>query len=147
MTPEGPAFRGFCLRIRVRPQTRCADVRWVLAWDVQRRPPRVRVAALVLRRTRALRAAQDERKWCNANQRMVSSTAETRVRRTMRGELAFANAVALPQGVDIGVDNAVNVEESAGVGEQALRRLDHACGRLDDVQRHAARVVRSLITS
>ncbi len=78
----------------------------------------MRVAALVLRRTRPAGAAQDERLGpSNTHQLMVSSGAKSRVRRTMgaRG-FALADAVLRAQVLDIAVDGAVHVAEGVVVG-------------------------------
>ncbi len=102
----------------------------------------MRVAALVLRRTHAARAAQDERKWgCgDAHQFMVSSAALPRVRRTMGDEVALRDAIALAEIFDVRLDDAVHVAKRVHVIRVALLHFAQVVGGGDEVEAYEAGV-------
>ncbi len=102
----------------------------------------MRVAALVLRRTHAARAAQDERKWgCGyTHQLMVSSAALPRVRRTMGDEVALGDAVLRADVLDVSLDHGVHVAEGVHVVRVALLHFAQVVGGGDEIEAHEARV-------
>ena len=107
----------------------------------------MRIAALVLRRTRTACAAQDERNWgCGASmcgcthQLMVSSAALPRVRRTMGDEVALADAVLRAQVIDISADCRFEVHVGPAVRFEALLGLGPILRRGERAERHKAMV-------
>jgi len=71
---------------------------------------------------------------------MVSSAAQPRVCRTMGDELALADAKAVADVVDIGVDDLVHVAEGMREVAQAFLRVGPICRGREDLKGDATRM-------
>ena len=123
--------------------------RLVEFWEVGRaarahRAWRRALLPLVVRRTRALRAAHHEGKQrlgvATHTALMVSSMAKPCGRRTMGCEVAFADVVLRAEVADIGVDDGVHVAEGVREADEARVGVRPELGRREDLKLDVARV-------